>query len=136
MNTASKGFALCGAKLFVLEQKGVYARSVQTIAEEMAIPDWLVDVRHDATHSSLPSLEVLETGCHIALAWLKTNYWDQTLQCINAGKTSFCIDEFNEMLDQYVMDYWPKKEVDKAFFESYNTILSKKISSSYNLRYD
>lgn len=62
-----------------MEQKGVYARSVQSIAEEIGLPDWLVDVRHEATHASLPSLEVLRVGCKFALNWLRESYWESQI---------------------------------------------------------
>ena len=57
-------------------QKGLYARSVQSIAEEIGLPDWLVDLRHEATHSQLPSLETLRSGLWVALNWLKDQYWE------------------------------------------------------------
>ena len=67
---------------FVSGQKGVFARSVQAIADEIELPSWLVDLRHDATHSSLPSLAMLETGVNVALHWLKENYWDKTYDAV------------------------------------------------------
>ena len=35
----------------------------------------LVDLRHEATHNELPSLPLLRTAAHHALAWLHTSYW-------------------------------------------------------------
>ena len=58
-----------------MEQKGVYARSVQSIADDIGLPDWLVDLRHEATHAALPSLEVLRKGCEFSLGWLNDHYW-------------------------------------------------------------
>ena len=62
-----------------MEQKGAYARSVQSIADEIGIPDWLVDLRHEATHAHLPSLEVLRVGFKFALDWLRDNYWESQI---------------------------------------------------------
>ena len=62
-----------------MEQKGAYARSVQSIADEIGLPDWLVDLRHEATHASLPSLEVLRAGCRFALDWLRERYWESQI---------------------------------------------------------
>ena len=62
-----------------MEQKGAYARSVQSIADEIGLPDWLVDLRHEATHASLPSLEVLRAGCRFALNWLRNRYWESQI---------------------------------------------------------
>ena len=43
-------------------QLGAYARSIASIAAQIGLPLWLVDLRHAATHEDLPSLEVLRTG--------------------------------------------------------------------------
>jgi ribosomal biogenesis protein LAS1 len=66
-----------------MEQKGAYARSVQSIADEIGLPDWLVDLRHEATHASLPSLEVLKAGCKFALDWLRDRYWESQIAEFN-----------------------------------------------------
>ena len=67
-----------------MEQKGAYARSVQSIADEIGLPDWLVDLRHEATHANLPSLEVLRAGHKFALDWLQIHYWES--QIVEFGK--------------------------------------------------
>ena len=122
------------SSVFFLVQKGVYARSVQTIAEEINIPDWLVDLRHDATHSSLPSMKVLEAGCHVALKWLKSNYWEPTSNSVNRSRAVVVNDEFADLLHQYLHKHWPLKEADKKFLESYNMALARTLSSSDALR--
>lgn len=45
-------------------QSGVYARSIASIAAQLGLPGWLVEVRHAATHEELPSLEVLREATH------------------------------------------------------------------------
>ena len=60
-------------------QKGKFARSVQSIGEEIGLPDWLVDLRHEATHASLPSLETLHCGLRASLSWLEDEYWKAQL---------------------------------------------------------
>ena len=40
-------------------QLGAYARSIASIANQLGLPPWLVELRHAATHEDLPSLEVL-----------------------------------------------------------------------------
>ena len=62
-----------------VEQKGMYARSMQSIAEEIGLPDWLIDLRHEATHAHLPSLATLRSGLRVALAWLRDEYWEAQL---------------------------------------------------------
>jgi ribosomal biogenesis protein LAS1 len=40
-------------------QVGTYARSITSIAQQLGIPAWLVELRHAATHEDLPSLDLL-----------------------------------------------------------------------------
>jgi ribosomal biogenesis protein LAS1 len=40
-------------------QIGAYARSIASIAIQLGLPLWLVELRHAATHEDLPSLELL-----------------------------------------------------------------------------
>jgi hypothetical protein len=40
-------------------QSGTYARSIASIAVQLGLPRWLVELRHAATHEDLPSLELL-----------------------------------------------------------------------------
>ena len=40
-------------------QVGAYARSIASIATQLGLPLWLVELRHAATHEDLPSLELL-----------------------------------------------------------------------------
>lgn len=40
-------------------QLGAYARSIASIAQQLNLPPWLVELRHAATHEELPSLDVL-----------------------------------------------------------------------------
>ena len=58
------------------EQKGLFGRSVQLLAAEIGLPDWLVELRYEATHARLPSLESLKCGLYEGLKWLKTEYWE------------------------------------------------------------
>ncbi|KZT06264.1 Las1-domain-containing protein [Laetiporus sulphureus 93-53] len=60
-------------------QLGAYARSITSIAAQLGLPDWLVELRHAATHEDLPSLEILREAAHEAMAWLLNNYFLPTL---------------------------------------------------------
>lgn len=40
-------------------QVSTYARSITSIAQQLGIPSWLVELRHAATHEDLPSLDLL-----------------------------------------------------------------------------
>ncbi|KIY69720.1 Las1-domain-containing protein [Cylindrobasidium torrendii FP15055 ss-10] len=56
-------------------QSGIYARSIASIADQLGLPLWLVELRHSATHEDLPSLELLREGARQAMVWLFNNYW-------------------------------------------------------------
>ena len=60
-------------------QLGAYARSINSIATQLGLPAWLVELRHAATHEDLPSIEVLREAARQALAWLLQNYFLPTL---------------------------------------------------------
>jgi Las1-like len=51
------------------------AQSVRMLAARVDLPRLLVDVRHEATHTQLPSLEVLELAVSTARLWLIHHYW-------------------------------------------------------------
>jgi hypothetical protein len=53
-----------------------YASSVADTAEMLGLPRWFVDVRHDSTHTTLPSLDTLRMAADTALMWLTSHYWD------------------------------------------------------------
>lgn len=40
-------------------QLGAYARSISSIAAQLGLPSWFVELRHASTHEDLPSLELL-----------------------------------------------------------------------------
>ncbi|RKO89803.1 Las1-like-domain-containing protein [Blyttiomyces helicus] len=77
-------------------QKGVYASSVASVARELGLPGWFVDLRHSGTHDRLPTLTILRSGCAQALKWLEANYW--TVQKSYVADTSF---EVRELLGRY-----------------------------------
>ncbi|EED84778.1 predicted protein [Postia placenta Mad-698-R] len=60
-------------------QLGTYARSISSIAAQLGLPAWLVELRHAATHEDLPSVHVLRDAAREALTWLLHNYFLPTL---------------------------------------------------------
>ncbi|KAI0358997.1 Las1-domain-containing protein [Trametes cingulata] len=60
-------------------QLGAYARSINSIALQLGLPAWFVELRHAATHEDLPSLEVLRDAAREAMTWLLHNYFLPTL---------------------------------------------------------
>lgn len=59
--------------------QGREARSLRRIAGKLNIPEWVVNLRHDATHRKLPSLKWCRKGCSEALDWLHKKYWSRQL---------------------------------------------------------
>ena len=43
-------------------QQGAYARPIASIASQIGLPLWLVELRHASTHEELPSLELVREG--------------------------------------------------------------------------
>ncbi|XP_005100039.1 ribosomal biogenesis protein LAS1L [Aplysia californica] len=61
-------------------QTKAVAQPVHLIAREFGIPEWLVRMRHDATHGTMPCLDALVTGVKWALAYLNERFWQQQLE--------------------------------------------------------
>ncbi|XP_019646978.1 PREDICTED: ribosomal biogenesis protein LAS1L-like [Branchiostoma belcheri] len=61
-------------------QDKFYIQPVHVMAKEMSLPEWMVNLRHEATHRSLPALPVLRSGARFALSWLRKKYWEPQLQ--------------------------------------------------------
>ncbi|EMD41590.1 hypothetical protein CERSUDRAFT_41872 [Gelatoporia subvermispora B] len=60
-------------------QSGAYARSIASIAFQLGLPAWFVELRHAATHEDLPSVEVLREAARESMTWLLHNYFLPTL---------------------------------------------------------
>lgn len=43
-------------------QVGTFARAITSIAQQLGLPSWLVELRHAATHEDLPSIDLLREG--------------------------------------------------------------------------
>ncbi|KAJ3341350.1 Ribosomal biogenesis protein las1l [Gonapodya sp. JEL0774] len=69
-------------------QQGQYAASVVSLARQLGLPAWFVDLRHAATHERMPGITALRNGCSQALAWLDSNYWSvQSAYLINPASS-------------------------------------------------
>jgi hypothetical protein len=63
------------------KQKNAHARSTLGIAQELEIPEWLVEMRHGITHQgSLPASPMLIHAAKTAMEWLRSNYWEAQQQ--------------------------------------------------------
>ena len=116
-----------------MEQKGAYARSVQSIADEIGLPDWLVDLRHEATHASLPSLEVLRAGCRFSLSWLRDCYWESQIAEFRERDESLVA-----LIKEYAKHCKTIKSAKKKAKNSKNKKIAQEIAdlvSKYNMWY-
>ena len=48
-----------------------------SLCMQFDIPQWVIDLRHEASHSDLPSVGRLRAGATFCLRWLKHYYWRQ-----------------------------------------------------------
>ncbi|KAM6426971.1 ribosomal biogenesis protein LAS1L isoform 1-T2 [Liasis olivaceus] len=48
---------------------------LRQLAKELNIPTWIVDLRHNLTHGTLPQLVTCQKGCDTVLDWLRRSYW-------------------------------------------------------------
>ncbi|ORX81326.1 Las1-domain-containing protein, partial [Anaeromyces robustus] len=78
-------------------QKGAYAVSISSLAEQLGLPQWFVDLRHEGTHDQLPSLKVLRNGCKQALDWLNNFYWMKQKNFVN-DTTLYIRDKLNKYI--------------------------------------
>lgn len=50
------------------------AQSLYDMAAKLCIPDWVVNIRHDTSHShNLPSLSILRVAAHFCLDWIRVS---------------------------------------------------------------
>ncbi|GAA5848589.1 hypothetical protein JCM9279_002709 [Rhodotorula babjevae] len=68
-------------------QTAYFARSIASLAAQLGLPLWFVELRHQATHEDLPSLSVLRDAARQALDWLYANYWLPALAAFSSSST-------------------------------------------------
>ncbi|KAF9475637.1 Las1-domain-containing protein [Pholiota conissans] len=82
-------------------QAGTYARSIISIAQQLGLPTWLVELRHAATHEDLPSLDLLREASRQSMAWLLHNYYLPTLNPVIAHQALTPLRPLAPMLKLY-----------------------------------
>lgn len=95
-------------------QTGIYAATVHSMAKVAGLPSFLVDIRHTATHSTLPSLETILIGCKTTLKWLDDNYWmpQMLLLASSAERVKVLLQWYRVIFRDKEMD--PQKKAKKA----------------------
>ncbi len=72
-------------------QQSLYNDSVYSIATKIGLPTWLVELRHDATHQLLPSINILREGSKQLLQWYYDNYWQVQMNFLS-HLTNNCLE--------------------------------------------
>ncbi|XP_038630524.1 ribosomal biogenesis protein LAS1L [Scyliorhinus canicula] len=71
---------------------------LRRLANEMNIPEWIVNLRHELTHRKLPTLTWCRKGCEFVLEWLRHQFWNRQLG--------------NYLVDNWVLDSQEEEEAD------------------------
>ncbi|XP_028630200.1 ribosomal biogenesis protein LAS1L isoform X2 [Grammomys surdaster] len=61
------------------------------LAQEVNIPDWIVELRHKLTHKKMPHINDCRRGCYFVLNWLQKTYWSRQLE--DSLKETWELDE-------------------------------------------
>jgi ribosomal biogenesis protein LAS1 len=99
-------------------QTTYFARSIASLAAQLGLPLWFVELRHAATHEDLPSISVLRDASRQvrfsppspfprltldvqALDWLYTNYWLPTISPSSSPVALLPLDPLRTLLKSY-----------------------------------
>jgi hypothetical protein len=100
-------------------QRGNVAVSAVGIAEQMELPLWLVELRHEATHGKIPPLNQLQKARLQAIDWLETYYWK--VQATAVQDTTELISTFLKEYKEQRKDFMSKKD---ASFQKLQKVLT------------
>ncbi|KAM6151369.1 LOW QUALITY PROTEIN: ribosomal biogenesis protein LAS1L [Rhynchocyon petersi] len=67
------------------------------LAQEVNIPDWIVELRHELTHKKMPHINDCRRGCYFVLDWLQKTYWCRQLE--NSLRESWQLEEDRDETD-------------------------------------
>lgn len=90
-----------------LGQTKMHRMPVHTIADSFGIPSWIVEMRHNATHRTMPSLSELTAGADWILEWLRLDFWDAQYKIMETIKPrkNFNFEEDRESIDRVIENY-------------------------------
>ncbi|XP_066213556.1 ribosomal biogenesis protein LAS1L isoform X4 [Saccopteryx leptura] len=75
------GMALVRFVNLISERKTKSVRvPLKFLAQEVNIPDWIVELRHQLTHKKMPHINDCRRGCYFVLSWLQKTYWCRQLE--------------------------------------------------------
>ncbi|XP_034341669.1 ribosomal biogenesis protein LAS1L isoform X2 [Arvicanthis niloticus] len=61
------------------------------LAQEVNIPEWIVELRHKLTHKKMPHINDCRRGCYFVLNWLQKTFWSRQLE--DSLKETWELDE-------------------------------------------
>ncbi|CAM9608773.1 unnamed protein product, partial [Choristocarpus tenellus] len=76
-------------------QKSMVAAPVASLAKEIGIPTWIVDIRHEAAHKELPTLVTLRLAADFLLTYFYEHYWS-----LQTEHMDFLVGAFGHLLDR------------------------------------
>uniref|UniRef100_A0A2K6U058 LAS1 like ribosome biosis factor n=1 Tax=Saimiri boliviensis boliviensis TaxID=39432 RepID=A0A2K6U058_SAIBB len=82
----------------ISERKTKFAKlPLKCLAQEVNIPDWIVDLRHELTHKKMPHINDCRRGCYFVLDWLQKTYWCRQLE--SSLRETWELEEFREGIE-------------------------------------
>uniref|UniRef100_A0A8J8Y9P7 LAS1 like ribosome biosis factor n=1 Tax=Callithrix jacchus TaxID=9483 RepID=A0A8J8Y9P7_CALJA len=81
----------------VREEDKVAKLPLKCLAQEVNIPDWIVDLRHELTHKKMPHINDCRRGCYFVLDWLQKTYWCRQLE--SSLRETWELEEFREGIE-------------------------------------
>ncbi|KAM7045364.1 ribosomal biogenesis protein LAS1L isoform 1-T1 [Molossus nigricans] len=93
------GMALVRFVNLISERKTKSVRlPLRFLAQEVNIPDWIVELRHELTHKKMPHINDCRRGCYFVLGWLQKTYWCRQLE--NSLRETWELEEDKEETDE------------------------------------
>uniref|UniRef100_G1SRN1 LAS1 like ribosome biosis factor n=1 Tax=Oryctolagus cuniculus TaxID=9986 RepID=G1SRN1_RABIT len=79
----------------ISERKTKFAKvPLKYLAQEVNIPDWIVELRHELTHKKMPHINDCRRGCYFVLDWLQKTYWCRQME--NSLRDSWELEDKEE----------------------------------------
>lgn len=83
----------------ISERKTKFAKlPLKFLAQEVNIPDWIVELRHELTHKKMPHINDCRRGCYFVLDWLQNTYWCRQME--NSLRETWELEEEREETDE------------------------------------
>ncbi|XP_042098018.1 ribosomal biogenesis protein LAS1L isoform X9 [Ovis aries] len=93
------GMALVRFVNLISERKTKFAKlPLKFLAQEVNIPDWIVELRHELTHKKMPHINDCRRGCYFVLDWLQNTYWCRQME--NSLRETWELEEEREETDE------------------------------------